>query len=211
MNLKNYLSKGMTYEAYLELIEQLHSEQKVTGPVQTEELLQYSQLNKKRQDRLNKTATVQPEIADQLKHAIKTPMLWLTIAEGWCGDAAQIIPFIHALAAAIPQVQHRIILRDENLEVIDQFLTNGGRAIPKFILLDAQTGDVLGHWGPRPVAAQAIMNVFKADAKNMNEADRAKRKEEAEIELHTWYARNKGVDTQREFGEAVLAAIGVEV
>lgn len=210
MDFQTYLSKGMTYAQFLALVDNLHTQNKVTGNTQSDELMHYSQLNRKRIDRIMKTAQIQADTLAELRSAIKSPMVWLTITEGWCGDAAQIIPFIEVMAQALPDlVEHKLVLRDENPELIDQFLTNGGRAIPKFIFLDAQSGELLGHWGPRPAAAQAIMNEYKAAVQGMDEAEKHKRHEQANTQLHTWYAHNKGIEIQREFAQAVLSAAQV--
>ncbi len=195
----------MTYARYLALVDQLHAQNKVTGDTQSDELMQYSLLNRKRIDRIMKTARIDAETITELRSAIKSPMVWLTITEGWCGDAAQIIPYIEGMAQALSDVvEHKLVLRDENPALIDQFLTNGGRAVPKFIFLDAHTGELLGHWGPRPTAAQAIMDEYKAAVQGMDEAKKKERYELANTQLHTWYARNKGIDIQREFAEAVM-------
>ena len=75
---------------------------------------------------------------------------------------------------------------------MDHFLTDGGRSIPKLILLDANTLQVLGDWGPRPAVAQRLSMDYKY---------KPTPKEDYEThhqELHTWYARNKTLDTQLE-------------
>jgi hypothetical protein len=199
----------MSYAAYVELIDRLHAEGKVTGAEQSDDLLHYSQHNRKRMERLDKTFEVNPEISAELNEAVQTGMVWLTITEGWCGDASQIVPVLEAMAVATPHVQHLILLRDEHLDVMDQFLTNGGRAIPKTILLHAQTGEVLGSWGPRPDAAQEVMVAYKADisAPGITEEQKAARFEQAKLELHTWYARNKGADIQTSLLAAVKDAV----
>ena len=60
----------------------------------------------------------------------------LVIAEDWCGDASNTVPIIAKLAARLPGLELRVILRDENPEVMDQYLTNGARSIPIVIALD---------------------------------------------------------------------------
>ena len=213
MQFLDQLSKSISYNEFLALVDKLLDEGRVTGPVQSADLLAYSQLNRKRIERLDKTVRVDESISAKLLSEIKAPMAWLTITEGWCGDAAQILPAIGAMSKVNPLVQHRIILRDQNLDVIDQFLTNGGRAIPKVLFLDPETGELLGHWGPRPRAAQQIMDDHKLAMKAEGLTDEQKKEsaEDAKTRLHTWYAHNKTADTQAEFLEAVIHASHTQV
>ena len=61
-------------------------------------------------------------------------MDWLVLTEAWCGDAAQSLPIINKMAEVSDNITLRLILRDENLDVMDQFLQNGrSRSIPKLI------------------------------------------------------------------------------
>jgi uncharacterized protein (DUF2126 family) len=86
-------------------------------------------------------------------------------------------------------IQTKYILRDENLEIMDMFLTGTGRSIPIFILID-EKGKVLGHYGPRPRKAQELISQLKADYADM---DVIKEK------LHLWYARDKHQELEMEF------------
>ena len=89
-------------------------------------------------------------------------------------------------------IQSRYILRDENLEIMDQFLTNGrARSIPKLICLDSQTLEVLGDWGPRPEPAQQLFTNLRNSGEYSSQ-ERAER-------LHKWYADNKTLAVQDEF------------
>jgi hypothetical protein len=119
-------------------------------------------------------------------------MLWLVITEGWCGDAAQNIPAIEKIAAESEKIETRYVLRDENLELIDRFLTNGARAIPKLIALDAETFEVLGFWGARPAAAQKLFDDLKAQgvAKPLIMEN-----------LQRWYNADAQTSIQKEFVE----------
>jgi Thioredoxin len=197
--------QGMTYRDYADLIELLHGEQKVTGPTQSDELLEYSLHNKKRMDRLDKTFQVLPEVTARIAEIVTKDMIWLTITEGWCGDASQIVPIIDAMANVSPHVTHRLILRDDNLETMDQFLTNGGRAIPIIVFIDKQSGAILGHWGPRPVGAQGAMADYKMaiSKPDITDEEKAAAFAAAKLNLHSWYGKNKGLDTQNEIMESL--------
>ena len=67
----------------------------------------------------------------------------MVISEGWCGDAAQILPVINKMALVSNKIEFRIVLRDENPALMDAFLTNGGKAIPKVIMIDNESGEVI--------------------------------------------------------------------
>jgi hypothetical protein len=111
--------------------------------------------------RLNKTVEMPAELSDLMKQKAKN-WRWITITEPWCGDAAQCVPVIEKLALAAGDIETHYILRDEHLEIMDAYLTNGGRSIPKLICLDEKGAEVF-TWGPRPAVIQEVMNRLKAD------------------------------------------------
>ncbi|GLC90454.1 thioredoxin family protein [Lysinibacillus piscis] len=84
----------------------------------------------------------------------------LTITEDWCGDAMLNNPIIRRVAEAA-NLDMRAVLRDEDTDLIDRYLTNGGRAIPMYILLDAE-GQVIGKWGPRAPELQEFVMAKRA-------------------------------------------------
>ena len=182
------IKKSFDYASYRALIDKLLLEGKVTGPEQSEDLTHYTTLNVHRMNRVDKTSAIAEELMAVLTQ-IKTSQTWLVISEGWCGDAAQIVPFFHVIEKQFSTINVRLVLRDENLELMDQFLTNGARAIPKLLILDEQTNELLAHWGPRPAEAQTVINDLKDAKVDMNEIKE---------KLHLWYARNKSQALQIE-------------
>ncbi|MBE7629854.1 thioredoxin family protein [Tenacibaculum piscium] len=182
----NSLAKGISYHEYRDLVKNLLEKGKSTGENQSEELLNYSVLNDKRMKRLDKTIKLTDEVLAKIK-TVKAPQTWLVLSESWCGDAAQNLPVIHKMASENEQIQLKIVLRDENLALMDAFLTNGGRSIPKLIALDTNN-EVLGTWGPRPEIATKMV----ADYKKEHGALDAEFKES----LQVWYNKNKGVNLQ---------------
>jgi hypothetical protein len=154
--MKSYVEKSRTFAEYLKLIDDLLAEGKTTGENQSEAMFNYGKLNRRRMKRLEKTI----ELNESLKDAARKnnrKMIWLIITEGWCGDAAQNIPIIEKIAAENPNIETGYVLRDENLELMDKYLTHNARSIPKLIALDAETLEEIGVWGPRP---QAAMDYF---------------------------------------------------
>jgi hypothetical protein len=177
----------MTYGVYLDLVRDLLTENKTTGPNQGDDLVEYTRLNLQRMERINKTLEVNPELAARVK-AINQKQTWLCITEAWCGDAAQNLPLFQRLADMNPLITFKLVLRDENLELMDKYLTNGGRAIP--VVIGIRDGNEIWKWGPRPKDAQEMINAFKQYPD--------KTFEELKTALHTWYAKNKTHDQQQE-------------
>ncbi len=198
------IEKSWTYSEYREKIDQLLSEGKATGDNHSEAMLEYTRLNVSRMKRLDKTARLtEASLASLAK--IEQGMIWLVITEGWCGDAAQIVPVLQKLANEREKVELRFVLRDENLDLMDAFLTNGGRSIPKVVFVDAETLEVQGDWGPRPEAAQVMVMNTKEELKTITAAEiKAQRYKEAQQALHLWYAKDKNRSTQQEFLHALL-------
>jgi len=191
--MKQYLDKSLTFDDYTGLIDRLLAEGKTTGPNQSEAMLSYGKLNRRRMQRLEKTI----ELSDEIKNVavnLRRKLVWLIITEGWCGDAAQNIPSIEKIAAESVNIETRYILRDENLELMDQFLTDGARSIPKLVSLDAVTLEVLGTWGARPAGAQQLFQELK---------DQGVPKSLIMENLQRWYNADKGSSIQHEFAELI--------
>ena len=129
------LEQSYTYNDYRQLIDDLFDQHKTTGGDHSEAMLNYTKQNLARMNRLDKKSRLTDETLAQLAK-INTPVIWLVITEGWCGDAAQIVPVLEHMAKANSHIQLRFILRDKNLPIIDAFLTNGARSIPKILVLD---------------------------------------------------------------------------
>ena len=85
--------------------------------------------------------------------AIESPQTWMVLTEPWCGDSAFLLPVIAEAATLSDAISLRILLRDDHLDIMDQYLTGGSRSIPKLVALD-EAGTELFTWGPRPNGAQ---------------------------------------------------------
>lgn len=154
--MKEYLEKSMTFAEYVKLIDDLLLDGKTTGENQSDAMFNYGKLNRQRMHRLEKTVLLGESLKEKARK-ITRKQIWLIITEGWCGDAAQNIPVIEKIAAESDNIETRYVLRDTNLELMDAYLTNNARSIPKLIALDAESLEELGTWGPRP---QASMDLF---------------------------------------------------
>lgn len=155
------LTNSFTFESYKELMQALVAAGKTSGPDQREDLIHYTELNAKRMKRIEKTTILKEELKNLIS-SIQEPMTWVLISEAWCGDAAQIVPVLGKIAAESELIDLQIILRDEHLVIMDQYLTNGGRSIPKLICLDQEDREIF-VWGPRPAAIQQVVNDTKAE------------------------------------------------
>ena len=182
----------MRYAEYIKLIDDLLLEGKTTGPNQSEAMFNYGKLNRQRMKRLGNTVKLNDSLKDAAKN-VKRKMIWLIITEGWCGDAAQNIPVIEKIAHENSDIETRYVLRDENLELMDEYLTNNARSIPKLIALDAETLEEIGTWGPRPKKA---MDYFY----EMRDAGKLEKPEMME-NMQRWYLQDEEQSIQTEFEE----------
>jgi hypothetical protein len=186
--IQSALQNSYSYTEYRIIVSKLISEGKSTGKEQSADLLHYSELNEVRMKRLEKTLKLDIEVEKTLQN-LKSKQTWLVISEGWCGDAAQILPIIKLMSEASENIGLKIVLRDENDALMNQFLTNGAKSIPKLIILD-QNSNVIYHWGPRPEGAKNLIIEYKANHGIVDEA--------AKIALQKWYLDDKGISTMKE-------------
>lgn len=177
------LPSAITYGQYRDLVAQHAANETSTGAEQTEALSEYTQLNNARMRRLDKTLKPSEAVVAQFKNFTKNHT-WLVLTESWCGDAAQSMPAIHVVAEVSAQIDFKIVLRDEHLELMDAFLTNGGRSIPKLIVFDNETQKVVGGWGPRPSKATQMVSQYKAEHGTLTP--------EFKKDLQVWYTKDKG-------------------
>lgn len=194
--IKSSLQKAISYTKYREHIKNLLLNGQSTGFEQTEIRLEYSHLNDKRMDRLDKTLKVTNETITALQQ-LKKNYHFLVIAEGWCGDAAQILPMLHKIAEASNKIDLKIVFRDENEALMNHFLTNGSKSIPKIIILDNQQ-NVINSWGPRPSIATKMVLDFK-EKNGQLDANFKK-------DLQIWYNKDKGNTTQEDLIKLLKAS-----
>jgi thioredoxin-like negative regulator of GroEL len=184
------LFNSYSYSEYRKLVTDLLSEGKSTGDQQSESLTNYTKLNEARMNRLEKTVTITEHVTSKLQN-LNNHYIWLVISEGWCGDAAQILPIINKMALeSNKKIDLRIVLRDQNDELMNQYLTNGGRAIPKVIVICKEAGIVRTDWGPRPKGATELMTNHKRDVGAIDE--------KIKTDLQLWYLADKGISVQEE-------------
>lgn len=187
MNLLPYLENGFSYTDYLRKIEdQLYD---IQNSGDEKGYAKYYSINLKRIERLDKNFTLTNEQKERLKQIIPAFQL-LIISEGWCGDAAQEMPIVNVMMKEIG-VEQKIVLRDENPELMNEYLTDGAKSIPIFIGVGSE-GNEIFRWGPRP---QHGMDLLKKHKENPQEYT----DEQFHQDLQVWYNQDKGVSIFEEF------------
>lgn len=184
--ISNSLDKSISFSEYRELVEKLVEDQSTTGKDKTDALINYTMLNDRRMRRWDKTVKLSEEDIASIKSYDKKAT-WLVITESWCGDAAHVMPVINKVAELNDKIDYKIVMRDENDALMDSFLTNGGRAIPKLIMIDDSTNEVVNTFGPRPSVATKLVNDYKAL--------HGKLTPEFKEDLQRWYNKDKGQST----------------
>lgn len=188
-----HLAKAMSYNEYRELIDTLLAESKTTGTNHSEAMVEYTRMNAQRMRRVEKTTVLDDELVE-LMLSVQNKMTWVILTEAWCGDAAQTVPALVKIADASPLIEVKLLLRDENPELMDAYLTNGGRSIPKLIVLDAETMEEIGTWGPRPAPAQQLFMDLKAKEVPYQEFVE---------QLHGWYGKDRSKALLQEFKQLI--------
>lgn len=183
-------STAHTHEEYLQLIEKLHSQDRATGENQSDKYVEFSKLNEHRMKRIYRKQVLDPQLIEKIE-SVKNSYTWLVITESWCGDAAQNLPILERIAAHSELISTKYLLRDENPEVMNLFLTNGGKSIPIIVCLDS-SGKIVFRWGPRPDPVQERMLAYKQAPEPKESYD------ELAKETQLWYAKNKGTRFQEE-------------
>lgn len=157
---------------------------------------EYINLNQHRMNRVEKTFAISDSLLTQIKN-LKHKTNWLILTEHWCGDASQTLPVFNAIAeASNAKIEMRLIYRDQHPALMDEYLTNGTRSIPKLIQLDEHF-NVTGFWGPRPTEAQQLVKALKSNP--LTAANYAN-------DLHLWYAKDKQHSLETEIAKLIFRA-----
>lgn len=180
-----------SYNEFVSKVEELSSQGLATGSNQSEIYLQTTLMNLHRIKRIQKNATLLEGLKESLSSNTRK-LTWYVFVEGWCADASQNIPFLNLMASYSDSIELKFLLRDENIELMERYLTNGAQAIPKLVCFDSETNEELGVWGPRPTKIQDKVVEFK---KNNPKVE----KTEFLSNLQKWYAKDKGGYLQEEF------------
>ncbi len=178
----------MTFEAYLTYFEDVLENPTIHKGYEDEEYYHYTKMNWSRMGRWLKK--FQPSVeTNEFFASITVPQKWILITEPWCGDAAHSVPMIYEMVKSNPYIELDIQLRDQEPFLIDQYLTNGGKSIPKLVIRNQQDTEDIAVWGPRPAGCTRVFETLKA-----KEAPFSEIKEE----IQKWYNQDKGHEIQQE-------------
>lgn len=183
-------SNTLSYNEYRDKVLQLAAQGQTSGE-QTQEHIQATLINAQRMKRIDHQCELKPQLAE-MASLVSEKHTWYVITEAWCGDSAQNTPVLAKIANASPNLEMRLLFRDENPEIMNQYLSNGKRAIPKLICVNDASKKVIGTWGPRPALIQDRVTEYKLLHPTGS-------KDEFNQNLHLWYARDKTQSLQEEF------------
>lgn len=177
----------MTFEEYIAYFQDIieHPEQYET--YQRPDYLHYAKMNWARQNRWLKKFEANLELK-QIISSVTEEQHWILITEPWCGDAAHSVPQIYNIVKDNPVIDLEIQLRDSEPFLIEDYLTDGSKSIPKLIIRNDVGHDKI-IWGPRPEKLQATFLQMKADGRSFEEINNV---------LQHWYNEDKGEELQKE-------------
>jgi hypothetical protein len=145
-------------------------------------------INLHRMNRVEKQIQLDMDIRERLQD-IDEPQIWLLIAEPWCIDSAYSLPVMSKMVSENPFINLYIVLRDQYQPVIDKYLTNGTRSIPKLIIFNNNIE--IGTWGPKPCN-------IKIELQKMKDKNPLISKSELHAKAVHLYNHDKGISIQRE-------------
>lgn len=187
------LEKASSYEEFSEQAEHILTTEVKTPPYDDKFFLSYTEANIKRRAKILSNIQLNKKLYNEISENIKQ-WTWVIIDEPWCGDASFIVPILRAIEiASLGEITIRIFGRDSFPEIMEQYLTNNGKAIPKLVCLNKNLKE-LGTWGPRPEALSNLVNEWKPENLDLNE--KIKR-------VNRWYLKDAGESVQKEFIELI--------
>ncbi|ETN94588.1 thioredoxin family protein [Zhouia amylolytica] len=186
------LEQAISYGKYRELVEFLALEGKSSAPEQSESMTEFTVLNDRRMKRWDKTMSLTKEVLATVKE-LNRSVRWLVLTESWCGDAAHALPVMNKIAEQSDKIQLEIVFRDQHEDLMNMFLTNGGKSIPKLIAIDIDSQEIIGTWGPRPATATQMVEDYKEKYGKLTP--------ELKQNLQVWYNKDKGQSIANELLE----------
>lgn len=180
----------MTYQEYTQRIH----ERNTNNTPDNDKYLATRKLNEQRMRRIEQTFTPSASVQTAMAK-ITEPQTWVIITEDWCGDSSQTLAGMYKIASLNPLVTVELYDRDTHPDLMNQYLTNGSKSIPKVVARD-KAGEDLWVWGPRPQPAQDLFWQLKNAEVEYKEIQQT---------VHTWYAHDKLVTLQKEILERITS------
>ena len=150
----------------------------------------YSKYNLERQERVEQEWRPSPEFVKAVD-SMAGPLSFFFITDDWCIDSAYSLPLLHWISSRRSDIRLQIGLKNDNLQVLDQYLTDGARSIPKLII-ENQAGETVAVWGPQP---EEIRLIRKSLMDNNAEGSVVSG---TTIE---WYANSGVLEVEKELGQ----------
>ncbi len=163
-----------------------------------EEYLQTVERNAALWEAVYRRAEAPEDLVGELRAVVDGPRFLLALTEDWCGDAVNSLPWVARLAEVIPELEFRLLGREDNPDLMDSHLTGTSRSIPVVMVFDSEFRE-LGWWGPRPGDLQSW--AISSEARAMDDEDRYK-------VVRTWYARDRGRTILEEIGSLLRLHFG---
>jgi hypothetical protein len=182
--------KSMSFEEYIRLTESIVAGNSSDEIYRNEKMLNYTKDNLARMNKIASNLAIDKRLYNELQ-PLQEEQTWVCITEPWCGDASQIVPALYLIASCNANIDFRILLRDANEDIMNNYLTNGGKSIPKLIMLQSETLEEIESWGPRPAVIQQIVQEQIHDT-TTSFGDKVRM-------IHKWYDENNSKDLQEEF------------
>jgi len=186
------ITQSYNYEEYKKMIIK-YAEEYTTSGEQLKERVAATLINTQRMKRIDKQCIINYNLHTLISQ-INRKQKWLLISESWCGDSAQCVPVIAKMTELNKNIVLDIVFRDEHLNLMDNFLTNGSRSIPKLICIDEENESINFIWGPRPKFIQDRVSELKKNSPEITHDELVKN-------IHLWYAQDKTKSIQSEFIE----------
>lgn len=191
------LQQGLTYDAYMDQWRRKNALPMKGLDKVARRMRYYSIYNLERQERVDSIYVMNARLRDLIVSGISGPQTWMFITEDWCVDSAHSLPILREAVALRQDLTLRILLRDENLDIMDRYLTEGRKSVPVFVGFDSE-GRELFKWGPYPKEIHVIREELKASGA------------EGRVVSQTtvdWYAAEGWLEVERELIEMFEATI----
>jgi hypothetical protein len=155
MKLNDWFQKGMMYQEYVESMS-----------VNREQMLE-----------LYEKVKLSNEQKDYFAQGRKKNWRVIVLTADWCGDAMLCMPILKRIAE-VAEFKLSFLIRDENLELMDQYLTGGkSRSIPIFIFID-ENGFERAVWGPRSPEVQRMIEEMRSQLPSQEDPQFAEKQKE---------------------------------
>ena len=189
----------MDFKTYQLTFMEIMADTQPSFPYDNPDYLNYTRLNWARLQRWLKAGILDEELVNAIIR-INEAQFWTVITEPWCGDAAHTLPFVHRLSELNALINVDYQLRDTPPFLINSYLTNGSKSIPKLVIKN-NAGQLIGVWGPRPANCQRLYDQMLSDHVDI---------EQKKLALQQWYNADKGLSFQNELLALINSRVRVQ-